>query len=155
MAYVIRGLDPAPFQPLYGMSDADLAAHGAIRKRVDAKPGFPCRITLADAEPGEDVLLVNFEHLPVGNPYRSRYAVYVREGAAAPAEYRNEVPDQLASRLLSVRRFGADDMLIAGEVVEGTELDPLLRTWLADPATGFIHVHNAKPGCFAAEVRRD
>lgn len=154
MGYVIRGLDPAPFVPLYGMSDAELAAHGAIRRRADAKPGFPCRITLENAEPDEDVLLVNFEHLPVGNPYRSRYAVYVRKGATTPAEYRDEVPEQLASRLLSVRRFGADDMLMAGEVVEGTDLDPLLREWLADPATGFVHVHNARPGCFAAEVRR-
>lgn len=154
MAYVIRGLDAAPFAPLYGMSDGELAVQGAVRRRVDTKPGFPCRITLEDAEPGENVLLVNFEHLPVGNPYRSRYAVYVREGATRPAEFRDEVPEQLVSRLLSVRRFGTDDMLMAGEVIEGTDLDPLLRAWLADPATGFVHVHNAKPGCFAAEVRR-
>jgi len=154
MAYVIRGLDPAPFAPLYGLSDADLADRGAMRIRADAKPGFPCRVTLEDAEPGEEVLLVNFEHLPVSNPYRSRYAVYVREGATDRATYRDEVPHQLASRLLSVRRFGTDDMLLAGEVIEGNGLDALLRDWLADPATGFVHVHNAKPGCFAAEVWR-
>lgn len=154
MAYVIRGLNPAPFVPLYGASDADLATHGAMRMRVDATPGFPCRVTLEDADPGEDVLLVNFEHLPVDNPYRSRYAVFVREGATVPAEYRDAVPHQLAARLLSVRWFGTDDMLMAGEVIEGSGLDALLRDWLADPATGFVHVHNARPGCFAAAVRR-
>ena len=108
-----------------------------------------------DAEPGEDLLLVNFEHLPVGNPYRSCYAVYVREGASeSGANIATKCPTSLLRACCRCARFGTDDMLMAGEVIEGTELDPLLRAWLADPATGFIHVHNAKPGCFAAEVRR-
>lgn len=71
MSYVITGLDPAPFRYLYGLSDAELAKAGAIRMTADAKPGFPCRVTLEDAEPGTAVLLLNHEHLPVDTPYRS------------------------------------------------------------------------------------
>ena len=78
--FVIRGLDPARFQALYGLGDAALAAAGVVRMRVDVSPGFPCRVTLTDVTPGEDVLLLNYEHLAVPTPYRSRHAIFVREG---------------------------------------------------------------------------
>ncbi|MCW4461695.1 DUF1203 domain-containing protein [Sphingomonas sp. BT-65] len=68
MSYVITGLDPAPFRHLYGMTDAELAQADAVRMIADKKPGYPCRVTLEDAEPGAAVLLVNHEHLPVDTP---------------------------------------------------------------------------------------
>lgn len=154
MSYVIRGLDPAPFAHLFGLSDQALAGHRAVRRRADAKPGFPCRVTLEDAEPGEDLILVNFDHLPVDSPYRGSYAVYVREGADTPAEYRDEVPLQLARRLLALRAFSADGMLLRGDVIDGSELDALIAPWLADPAVAYLHAYNAKPGCFAARIDR-
>lgn len=92
MSFAIAGLDPQPFRHLYGLSDADLAREGAIRMRADSKPGFPCRVTLEDAEPGEDLLLVNYEHLPVATPYRSRHAIFVRDGAQEAARYEDAVP---------------------------------------------------------------
>jgi len=41
MGYVIRGLDPGSFAHLFGLSDAALADHRAVRRRADAKPGSP------------------------------------------------------------------------------------------------------------------
>src|SRR5665811_2125397 len=41
-------------------SDAELAAHGALRKIADGP--HPCRISLTDAAPGDEVILVNYEH---------------------------------------------------------------------------------------------
>ena len=41
MTYAIAGLDPAPFQHLFGRNDEELAAAGVIRMTADAKPGFP------------------------------------------------------------------------------------------------------------------
>jgi len=154
MAYVISGLDPAPFRELYGRSDTELAAAGAVRRIADAMPGFPCRITLEDAEPGEALLLVNHEHLPVDSPYRSRHAIFVREGAETPARFEDEVPEQLERRLLSVRGFDKAGMMTGADVVEGAELEPLIARFFADPAVEYLHVHNAKPGCFAARVDR-
>jgi hypothetical protein len=81
MSFVISGLAPGPFRHLFGLSDAMLAEVQVVRMIADAKPGFPCRITLEDAEPGEALLLVNYEHLPVATPYRSAHAIFVREGA--------------------------------------------------------------------------
>ena len=154
MNYVIQGIDPAPFRPLYGLSDAELAARHAVRLSVGKKPGAPCRVTLADAEPGETVLLVNHEHLPVASPYRSAHAIFVREGAEVPARFENAVPEPLAIRLLSVRAFDGAGMMTDAEVVEGRDLEPLIARFFADPAVAYLHVHNARPGCFAARVDR-
>ncbi|WP_447726909.1 DUF1203 domain-containing protein [Sphingomonas koreensis] len=154
MSYVIHGLDPAPFRHLYGLSDSELAAQGAVRMIADAKPGYPCRVTLEDAEPGSAVLLVNHEHLPVDTPYRSRHAIFVAEGAERPARYEAAIPDQLRSRLLSVRAFDADDMMIDAEVLGGEKLQAEIGRMFADPRVAYLHVHNARRGCFAARVDR-
>lgn len=154
MAYVIRGLDPTPFKPLYGLSDAELAAFGAVRRRADEKPGFPCRVTLEDADPGEDLILINYQHLPVDSPYRATYAIFVREGAEQAAEYRDDVPLQLSRRLLALRAFDADGMLLKGDVIDGSELAGLIDPWLEDPAVAYLQAYNARPGCFAARIDR-
>jgi len=154
MSYVITGLDPAPFRRFYGLSSEALAAEHVVRMTADSQPGFPCRVTLEDAEPGEALLLLNYEHLPDAGPYRSRHAIFVREGAETPALYIDEIPEQLATRLLSVRAFDRDAMMTNAEVVEGNALEPLIAAMFADPAVAFLHVHNAKRGCFAARVHR-
>ncbi len=154
MSYVIRGLDPAPFAPLYGLSDEALAGFGAVRRRADSKPGFPCRVTLDDAEPGEDLILINYQHLPVESPYRASYAIFVREGATEAAEYRDEVPLQLSRRLLALRAFDAEGMLLKGDVIDGNDLAGQIEPWLADPAVAYLHAYNARPGCFAARIDR-
>ena len=83
MNFKVEGLPVAPFTPLFGMAEPELAARGVIRRVVDKPVGFPCRVSLRDAAPGETVLLLNYEHLAVATPYRSRHAIYVREYAQA------------------------------------------------------------------------
>ncbi|MFX7918386.1 DUF1203 domain-containing protein, partial [Acinetobacter baumannii] len=110
--FAIAGLDPAPFAPLFGLSDAALADRGVERMTVTHQPGFPCRVTLEDAAVGETVLLLNYEHLPVATPSRQRHAIFVREGATQAARYVDQVPDQLAIRPLSVRAYDDAGMMI-------------------------------------------
>lgn len=154
MSYVIAGLDPAPFRHLYGLSDTELAAAGAMRLITEKKPGYPCRVTLEDVEPGAAVLLINHEHLPVDTPYRSRHAIFVAEGAERAARHEDAVPEQLRSRLLSVRAFDADGMMIDAEVLEGAGLETEIARMFANPAAAYLHVHNARRGCFAARIDR-
>jgi len=154
MSYVIQGIDPAPFRHLYGLSDAALAAERVVRFTVEKTPDAPCRVELVDVEPGETVLLVNHEHLPVATPYRSAHAIFVREGAEVPARFENAVPEPLAIRLLSVRAFDGAGMMTDAEVIEGHDLAPLIARMFADPVVAYLHVHNAKRGCFAARVDR-
>lgn len=152
--FVVRGLDPAPFRPLYGLSEAALAERQAVRVIADAMPGFPCRVTLEDAAPGEALLLLNFEHLPVATPYRSAHAIFVREGAAAAAVVEDRLPEQLSRRLLSIRAFDAEGMMVDAEVLEGAGAEPLVRAWLAREEVAYLHAHNARRGCFAARIER-
>lgn len=154
MSYVIEGIDPAPFRRLYGLSDEALAAEQVVRLAVEKKPDAPCRVELVDVEPGETVLLLNHAHLPVATPYRSAHAIFVREGAHVAARFENAVPEPLAIRLLSVRAFDGAGMMTDADVVEGRDLAPLIARFFADPAVAYLHVHNAKRGCFAARVDR-
>jgi uncharacterized protein DUF1203 len=154
MAFIISGLPVAPFEPLFGLPDRELASRGMLRRIADQRPGFPCRVSLRDADVGEAVLLLNYEHLPVASPYRSRHAIYVREHAT---EYRpgiDEVPEVLGMRLLSVRAFDADGMMLDADVVQGTDLATVIDRCLGRPQVEYLHLHNAKPGCFAARVDR-
>jgi len=154
MSFQISGLKFAQFAGLVGLTDEQLAARNARRVLADRHPGFPCRVSLIDAQPGERVLLVNYEHLALPGPYRSRYAVYVRENAVDAAPAIDEIPPVLRGRLLSLRAFSAEGMLLEADVAEGPVLAPVIERLLAPPAVAYLHVHNARPGCFAARVDR-
>ena len=96
MRYAIQGIDPAPFRRFFGQTDEALAAAGVIRMTADSKPGFPCRVTLEDADLGDELLLLNYEHLPVDTPFRSRHAIFVRDGATVAARQKRVVDVLLA-----------------------------------------------------------
>ena len=142
------------FAHLFGMSDVELAALGARRLSVDENPGYPCRISLADAEVGERVILVPFRHHDVKSPYQAQGPVFVRESAATAEPAVNEVPAMLRHRLLSVRAYDGGAMMKGAAVCEGKALEQTIREFLADPDIAYLHVHNARPGCFNCEVRR-
>ncbi len=153
MNYKISGLDPAAFAYLVSLPDSHLAAHGAIRMTVDAFPGFPCRITLEDARPGETMLLVNHCSHDGANPYRATHAIFVSE-AASPAVYRDEIPPALDRRILSLRGFDGEGMMRDAVLVQPGEADRAVRRLLADPVIDHIDAHNATRGCFAARIER-
>jgi hypothetical protein len=152
MPFTVTGLSPAPFRHLYGLPDADLAGFRA-RRVIAGESGFPERIELRDATPGESLLLVNFEHQDADTPFRSSHAIYVREGATET--WRGDhVPEVMRHRLLSLRAFSGDGMLVEADVVEGAEAEPLIERQLANPKVAYIHAHYARPGCYAARIDR-
>ena len=153
MSFRITGLSSEPFAPLFGLSEDELRKRGAVRKIVDQPNAFPCRISLTDAEPGDTVLLTHFEHHPVDSPFRSSYAIYVREGERT-FDAVDHVPDQLRRRLLAVRAFDEAGMLLDAEVADGKALEPVIEKFFADGQTRYLHVHFARPGCYAAKVER-
>lgn len=154
MTYRITGLSPADFAHFADASDDELAAQGAIRVLAKAKPGYPCRITLEDAEPGESLILLNHVSHDVATPYRSSYAIYVRESATMAADYLDAVPPVFQGRPLGLRGFDNEGMLRTAALALPGEADEKIRTVFADPAIATIHAHNAAHGCFAAKVER-
>jgi hypothetical protein len=138
------------------LSDEELRKHRVLRRVADEKPGFPCRISLVDAEIGESVFLLNFEHLPGLSPYRSVGPIFVRESATETYSKTNEIPQVLRvpNRLLSMRAYDDKDLLVEAEVIQGAEIDQSIQRLFADSSVAYIHVHNARPGCFACRIDR-
>jgi hypothetical protein len=154
MAYRIAGLAPEPFAHLFGLPDEALASRGVLRLPVTGKPGFPCRITLEDAEPGESVLLLHYESHSADTPYRSAYAIYVREGAGTPAVYKDALPPVFEGRPIALRAFDAAGMLRGAALALHGDADAQIRALFERPEIAYLHAHNAAYGCFAAKVER-
>lgn len=153
MTYRITGLDPAPFAPLFALSDAELAKRDARRVTATSDRGFPCRVSLNDACAGEELILLHHVSHDVATPYRSAYAIYVRE-AAAQAEHVGELPPVFGGRPLGLRGFDADGMLRDARLALPGDAAPQIGGLFANPDIAYIHAHNAAHGCFAARIDR-
>ena len=154
MAFRITGLSAEPFRHLFGLSDAELAAHTAKRYVADEKPGFPCRIEMRDAEPGETLLLLNHACQPAATPYRATHAIFVREGATKTFDEVDHVPEVMRVRLLSLRAYDANGMMLDADVTEGAAIEPLIARLFANPDVSYIHAHNARRGCYSGRIDR-
>ena len=154
MPFRATGLALSQFEPLFVLDDAGLARRGMQRLTVDEKPGFPCRVTLEDAEPGERVILLPFEHQPARSPYRSSGAIFVRETARAPFDAVDVVPPVLRGRMLSLRGYDAQDCMVDADVVSGDAVEEAIGRFFARDDVRYIHVHNAKRGCYACRIDR-
>jgi hypothetical protein len=153
MSYVVRGLDPSPYRPLFGLSHGELAAQGIVRMKVDGA-GFPCRVSLTDREIGETVLLLNHVSHDVANPYRATHAIFVAEAEQDAAEYVDRVPPVFETRVLSLRGFDRDGMMADAILVQPGGAEAGIRQLFANPEIQTIHAHNATRGCFAARIER-
>ncbi len=154
-AYVVSGLPVEPFRHLFGLSGEALAEQHVVRMTVDAPIGFPCRVTLEDAQPGETVLLLNYEHQPAETPYRSAHAIFVSEAATQTRRAVGEIPSALAVRkAISLRAFDEAGMMVDAEIASGDALEPVIARMFAAPEVAYIHAHNAGRGCYAARIDR-
>ncbi len=154
MAFRITGLSPEPFRHLYGLSELALAEKGIVRRIVEPDIGFPDRIEMREGRPGEVFLLLNHLCQPADSPYRASHAIYVREGAEEAYDEVDKVPEVMRTRLLSLRGFDADGMIIEADVVPGTEVEELIDQLFANPEVAYIHAHNAKQGCYSGRIDR-
>lgn len=153
MSFRIRGLPAEHFVELFALSDEELALRRARRSRAPSGSSYPCRVSLTDAQPGDEVVLVNYEHHPVDSPYRGSFAVYVRPGEQTFDE-RDIVPEQLHKRLLALRSFDSEGMLVEAELCEGSNVEPCIGRLLAPSRVHYIHAFYAKFRCYAASIHR-
>jgi hypothetical protein len=139
---------------LFGLPEQELERLGARRCRADSKPGFPDRIELCDAEPGESLLLLNYTHQPAATPYRASHAIFVREGARERYDEVDQVPEAIRSRLISLRAFDALHMMVDADIAEGEALPGLIERFWQDAQVAYLHAHYARRGCYAARIER-
>jgi hypothetical protein len=152
--FQIQSLPRTHFAHLFTLDDAALAARGAVRRVADATGGFPCRISLIDAAPGEELILANYTHQDAASPYRASHAIYVRVAAEEADPAPGEVPIQLRKRTLSLRAFDEAGMMIDFDLIDGRAIETGIARLLANPAAAYLHVHFAGPGCYAARIDR-
>lgn len=154
MSFRVLGIDPGQFRHLYGLSDADLATAGAKRYVVDTKPGFPDRVEVRDIEVGERAILLNYEHQPANTPYRSRHAIFVREGADHALDVMDTIPEVIHIRPISLRAFSEDGEMVDADLVNGEAIVPLIERFFSNPDVAYLQAHYAKRGCYAARIVR-
>jgi hypothetical protein len=154
MGFQISGLPLQPFAGLLQMDAGQLQAAGVIDLSVEDEHTWPCRVTLQDAVPGERVLLLNYRHQPAESPYAASGPIVVRRAASHTHVGVNEVPEQQRIRLLSVRAYDARHWIVGAEVTPGTELESVIEGFFADPRVAYLHLHNARYGCYSARVDR-
>jgi len=152
--FQISALRRDDFEALLSMDDDALKLQGAKRYIADKKPGFPCRVSLQDAEPGERVVLIPHSHQPAQSPYRASGPIFVRETARTASLPPDTVPELLRSRLLSVRAYDEHHLMTAADVIDGQQLESLLTRTLENDEVSYIHIHFARPGCYACRVDR-
>lgn len=154
MTYFIRGLDPQDFAPLFALDDDALASRRAVRTTARASRGFPCRVSLRDADEGDELLLLHHVNHAVDTPYRHAFAIYVRKDAAEAAQYVDTCPPVFEGRPIALRGFSAAGMLVDARLAQPGETDAAIRALLQDGTIAYIDAHNAAHGCFAARVNR-
>ena len=154
MDFQFIGLEAEQFAPLFELSDAQLAARNIVEYKADADRGYPCRVSLRDARKGTRLLLLNYQHLPKVGPYQSRHAIFVSEYAKKAELEPNQIPETVASRLVSIRSFNCAQMMLDAKVVQGENCGPIIRQLFHEHETSFVHIHTAMRGCFLASVSR-
>ena len=154
MSFQIHALPIDAFAPLFALSDDALRDRDIRRVVADGRPVYPCRVSLQDAAEGERLLLLPHAHHVVDTPYRASGPVYVREAAIEATPDVDEVPALLRARLLSLRAYDARGMMVWADVRPGTELETGLDELFALERTDYIHLHYAKPGCYACRAVR-
>ena len=117
-------------------------------------PGFPCRVSLEDAEIGEEVILFSYEHHAVDSPYRSKGPIFIRKKAQTANLKINEIPSILTHRLLSLRIYDINGMMINAITINGGTIKEAIQDIFQNNVAQYIQVHNASPGCYNCQINR-
>lgn len=144
------------FAHLIEQSSEELKKQGIRRVVADASPSFPCRVSLADAEIGETLLMLSHRHHETNSPYQAAGPVFIREKAVSAQPQIGEIPVMFTvnNRQFSLRAYDKEGMLKHAKLSAGTELEAAITELFADENVDYIHIHFAAPGCFAAAVVR-
>ena len=152
--FQIHSINAEEINSLLNLGENELKKLNIVKSIVDEKPGYPCRLSLQDAEIGEEVLLFTYEHHKVKSPYQSSGPIFIRTNAKKAALPKNEIPLMLRHRLLSLRIYDKDAMMIDARTVKGDILEDTLQDILTNTQVEYMHIHNSGPGCYNCLVNR-
>jgi hypothetical protein len=153
-SFRLVGLSHEPFAPLFDLSDSSLSEINMHRVVATRNPGYPCRVSLADAEIGEELLLLPFEHQPASSPYKASGPIFVRKAAVQVSMKPGEIPIYISSRLMSVRAYDEGHLMTDAMVCAGSEAASVILKMFGADDVAYVHLHNANRGCFSCRVDR-
>lgn len=142
------------FNHLFDLEDDVLAEMGSIKMIADTNPGFPCRVSLQDAEIGEEVILLPLKHHDTLSPYQASGPLFVRKNAQRAELSTNEIPKMLRHRLLSIRAYNSNGMMLNANTIKGEIIENAIQDMFSNPLIAYLHVHNSGPGCYNCQVNR-
>ena len=142
------------FNHLFEMDETYLAKKGALKMIVDSKPGFPCRVTLEDAEIGEEVILLPYKHHNTPSPYQACGPIFIRKNAVKAELRTNEIPKMLRHRLLSIRAYDKQGIMLNAKTSNGEILEVTIEDLFSNDAIEYLHIHNSGPGCYNCQINR-
>lgn len=154
MNFKLKSLHDSEFAHLFELDNSELKKSGAVKIMVDKFPGFPCRVSLQDAEIGEEVILLPYVHHKTHSPYQASGPIYVRRIAKTATLSPNEIPIMFNHRLLSLRGYDKNGLMKEASVTEGKNLREQIVKIFENDEIKYIHIHNAKPGCYNCMVER-
>jgi len=154
MNFKFKALDYQEFESLFNLTDLELEKLNGKRMLVDLKPGYPCRVSLEDAEIGEEVILIPYDFHKTNSPYQSRGPIFIRKGIATKVLKNNEIPVMLNHRHLSFRGYDTDGFLKEALTEKGINTKIVIEQLFENPEIEYIHIHNSGPGCYNCEVRK-
>jgi hypothetical protein len=153
-SFQLVGLPFEPFASLFALPTAELSKLNALRVVAKEKPGYPCRVSLADAEIGEELLLLPYEHQPANSPYKASGPIFVRKAAVQTIIEPDVIPEYVRRRLMSVRAYDAGHLMTDAMVCPGNDTASLIQKMFSSKEVAYIHLHNANRGCFSCAVNR-
>src|ERR1700690_3484419 len=153
-SFQLVGLPYEPFSSLFTLSEAALAERNVQRTVATTKPGYPCRVSLVDAEIGEELLLLPFEHQPANSAYKASGPIFVRRAAVPASIEPGVIPDYVRLRLMSVRAYDAAHLMTDAAVCAGSDTASVIERMFSSDEVAYIHLHNANRGCYSCAVIR-
>ncbi len=142
------------FNYLFALNDSELKEKGMIKITVDQYPGYPCRISLEDAQIGEEVLLFPYKHHKTTSPYQASGPIFIRKNVQTAILETNEIPKLLNHRHLSLRCYDKSGIMIEATTCNGKEVRQELDELFKNSRVSYVHIHNAKPGCYNCVAER-
>ena len=123
--------------------------NGTPVERVTARGGEPVRCCLADATPGDELLLVGYRPTLPASPYIETGAVFVHASPCAGPATASSYPEDWLSQPQVLRAYDARGWIHpATRTHDGTDAEAVLAEVLGQPGVVEVHSRNIGYGCF-------
>ncbi|MBL4659634.1 MAG: DUF1203 domain-containing protein [Alcanivoracaceae bacterium] len=152
--FQIKAIKHNEVQHLFSLTNDELSKYNAKRILVNEKPGYPCRVSLKEANIGETIITFPYNHHDVDSPYNATGPIFIRDNVQTATPKVNVIPEILQNRFLSVRIYDSQNMMIDATTIQGKDLKSTIQKLFQNKFAHYIHIHNANPGCYNCSVER-